>query len=46
MALQVAVDVGAGIGIMSAMAVVHGKVGQVHAVEAIRDLGISLCSPS
>jgi len=32
--VQVAVAVGAGIGIMSAMALVHGKLGQVHAVEA------------
>lgn len=32
--LQVAVDVGAGVGIMSALAVVHGKLGHVHAVEA------------
>lgn len=33
-ALQVAVDIGAGVGIMSALAVVHGKLGHVHAVEA------------
>eukprot|EP00435_Cladocopium_sp_Y103_P073185 s164_g42.t1 len=35
---QVAVDVGAGIGIMSAMAVVHGKLGQVHAVEVLPEV--------
>ena len=32
--LEVAVDVGAGIGVMSAMAVAHGKLREVHAVEA------------
>ena len=32
--VQVAIDVGAGTGIMSAMAVLQGKLGKVHAVEA------------
>jgi len=32
--VKVAVDVGAGIGIMSAMAVMYGHVGHVHAIEA------------
>ncbi|CAJ1408200.1 unnamed protein product [Effrenium voratum] len=35
---QVAIDVGAGTGIMSAMAVLQGKLGKVHAVEALPEV--------